>query len=1425
VLESFHPAVAAWFRRSFDAPTPAQQQAWPAIRSAQDVLIAAPTGSGKTFAAFLTAIDELVREGLHKGLADETQIVYVSPLKALSNDIQRNLEVPLAGIREELAALDLPDVEIRTLVRTGDTTQQARASMRRRPPHIIVTTPESLYILLGSESGRKTLATTRTVIVDEIHALAGTKRGAHLAVSLERLRCLAGGNLTRIGLSATQKPITEIARFLVGVQGASDDAGCTIVDMGHARARDLALEVPRSPLEAVMSGEVWTEVYDRLAELILEHRTTLVFVNTRRLAERVARHLSERLGDAHVTAHHGSLAKERRLNAEQRLKRGELKALVATASLELGIDIGDVDLVCQLSSPRSINAFLQRVGRAGHAVGGTSKGRLFPLSRDDLIECAALLDAVRRGELDRLQVPADALDVLAQQITAEVSAQEWDEEGLYQLVRRAYPYRKLARKAFDDVLVMLAEGFSTRRGRHGALIHHDTVNHMLRPRRGARLTALTSGGTIPDTADYQVMLEPESHVVGTVHEDFAVESLQGDVFQLGNTSYRILRVERGTVRVEDARGQPPTIPFWLGEAPGRSDELSFAVSRLRREFEQKLAVGFEAALAFLSDDIGILAPAATQIAAYLASAHAALGCLPTQDTVIFERFFDESGGMQLVIHTPFGSRVNRAWGLALRKRFCRKFNFELQAAATEDNLVLSLTSAHSFDLEDVAHYLHSASVRAILVQALCAAPMFGVRWRWVAGVALALPRFRGGKKVPPQIARMNAEDLLSSIFPDQVACAENLTGELEIPEHPLIEQAVRDCLEEAMDIDGFVRVLNALEAGGIRVVVRDLTEPSPLALEVLTARPYAYLDDAPLEERRTQAVMSRRWLDPQSAADIGRLDPEAVERVRAQAWPDAASADELHDALLWLTFLTLEEVAANAAWPALIQILREANRVQELNVGDGKRVWVAAERQGLFAALNDAATRAAALVEIARGRLEGSGPISAPAIAAALGLDGAEIDRALLALQAEGFAIRGRFSPGAAVDEWCERRLLARIHRYTVNRLRAEIEPVPARDFLRFLCEWQRVAPAARMQGPDAVAAVLGQLEGCELPAGAWETEILPARISEYEPAWLDEHCIAGRFVWTRLAARNADPERGAAPVRATPIALIARRNLKFWSAFTSAPPADQLTANARAVADCLRDEGASFFDDLIECAHLLPTQVEAALAELVALGVVNSDSFGGLRALLVPADRRKSHSGAPRRRRLALFGMADAGRWSLVRRRASLEAEPPADSADADAVEHVVRTLLRRWGVLFWSLLAREADWLPPWRDLLRSCRRLEARGEIRGGRFVAGFSGEQYATPEAVGLLRDMRRKTPDAQWVSLSAADPLNLVGILTPGARLAALTGNRLLYRDGLPVAVLAAGEVKFLQELNAKDAWEAQNVLLRRHVPAALADLA
>jgi ATP-dependent Lhr-like helicase len=1436
----FHPAVARWFARRFVSPTPAQAQAWPAIEAGRHTLIAAPTGSGKTLAAFLAAIDSLIRQGLEGRLTDATQVVYVSPLKALSNDIQRNLDAPLAGIRGVLRECGLPDVEIRTWVRTGDTPPSERERMRRRPPHILVTTPESLYILLGSMSGRTMLASTGTVIVDEIHAIAANKRGAHLALSLERLAALCDGPLVRIGLSATQNPINTIAHLLIGAtpQGRPAEE-VTIVDIGHQRRRELVLEVPDAPLEAVMSAEVWEQVYDRLVQLIEAHRTTLVFVNTRRMAERVAHQLSERLGEQAVTAHHGSLAKERRLAAEQRLKHGELKALVATASLELGIDIGEVDLVCQLGSPRSIAGFLQRVGRSGHAVGGTPRGRLFPLSRDDLVECAALLDGVRRGELDLLSVPNQPLDVLAQQIVAEVATQDWPEAALYDRLRRAWPYRALAREDFDAVVRMLAEGFTTARGRRGALIHYDGINHILRGRRGARLTALTSGGTIPDTADYQVLLEPENQTIGSVNEDFAVESLAGDVFQLGNCSYRIRRVERGVVRVEDAHGQPPNIPFWLGEAPSRSDELSLAVSRLRADIAACLGGDASgcSAQGWLSRTIGLGEAAGEQLVAYLRSAFAALECLPTQATVVLERFFDEAGGMQLVIHSPFGSRINRAWGLALRKRFCRRFNFELQAAATEDNIVLSLTTAHSFELAEVAHYLRADSVRSLLVQALLDAPMFTTRWRWVAGVALALPRFRGGRKLAPQLARMEAEDLLANVFPDQVACAENLPGEREIPDHPLTNQTIDDCLHEAMDIEGLERLLERIESGDVRIVARDLTQPSPLALEVLSARPYAYLDDAPLEERRTQAVIGRRWHAPESAGELGRLDPAAIARVRSEAWPDPVNAEELHDALLWLGCLTDAEVGSVPPWRGWLTALAVENRVSCLQT-PGVTLWVAAERARQFRASwpdarwtpelalepdQRASSREEALVEILRGRLEGLGPVAVDALAEPLGLERGAVGAALLALEFEGVAVRGRFTAESDHEEWCDRRLLARIHHYTVRRLRAEIEPVAACEFLRFLFAWQRVTEETRLEGPEAIPAAVGLLEGFEAPAGAWETEILPARIHGYDPLWLDDMCLAGRVAWARLASGNGNGrDRVATPVRTTPVTLLARRHAAFWAGDTISAAGPQPSADAEALLASLRADGASFFDELVEASGLLRPQAEAALGELVSLGMVRSDSFAGLRALLVPSDRRRPLGGGGRRRRNVSFGMEDAGRWALVRRVANERNEP---EAKAGAIEHVARVLLHRYGVVFWRLLMREAERLPSWRDLLGVYRRLEARGEIRGGRFVAGFSGEQYALPDAVGMLREMRRRPQSGELVSLSGADPLNLVGILTPGTRLAALTGNRLLFRDGLPLAWLGGGEVHFLAPLDPASQWQARKKLLRSAAPTLLADLA
>ena len=1510
-LDDFHPAVAAWFRRAFATPTAAQAAAWPSIRAGNHTLVAAPTGSGKTLTAFLAAIDALVREGVANGgaLPDATSVVYVSPLKALSNDIHINLEAPLEGIRAELEILGLPDVAIRTAVRTGDTPQTERTLLRKQPPHILVTTPESLYVLLGSASGRSMLAGTRTVIVDEIHAIAGSKRGSHLALSLERLESLCQRKLLRIGLSATQKPIEEVARFLVGAQPALLPSGegarradegpgspglaaspepslqslsqkerglrndCTIIDVGHTRARDLAIEVPPVPLEAVMSNDCWELVYDRLAALVQSHRTTLIFVNTRRMAERAARHLSERLGKETVAAHHGSLAKEQRLDAEQRLKRGELSVLVATASLELGIDIGEVDLVCQLGSPRSIAAFLQRAGRSGHSIEGTPKARLFPATRDDLIECTALLDCVRRGELDALVMPPQPLDVLAQQIVAEVACEEWNEDALYALVTRAYPYRDLTRVDFDAVVRMLAEGFTTRLGARAAYIHRDAVHRQLRARRSARLTALTSGGTIPDTADYKVVLEPQAIIVGTVNEDFAVESMAGDIFQLGNTSYRIQRVERDRLRVEDAHGAPPSIPFWLGEAPGRSKELSFGVSRLRDEIAASLdAGGIPAAQAWLHDQLGLGEAATQQLVDYLARAKAALGVLPTQHTLVLERFFDESGGTQLVIHTPWGSRINRAWGLALRKRFCRQFNFELQAAATEDAIVLSLSTSHSFPLEEVARYLHSNTAEHVLVQALLDAPLFPARWRWNAVTALALPRFAGGKKVPPPLQRMKSEDLLAAVFPDQVACIENIVGEREVPDHPLVNQTMHDCLREAMDVDGLLQILHGLEDGKISVVARDLTTPSPLAAEVLNAAPYAFLDDAPLEERRTQAVQNRRWNEGSSADDLGQLDPAAIAAVRDEAWPQVRDADEMHEALTLLGFVTADEVLANHGWDERLAALANAQRGTCFSpTRRGGPVWTSAENLPLWQAIHsDAAmqpaiaapaeyaaqawTRDDALLELVRRRLGGLGPVTVGALAQSLMVEAGDIELALTRLQSEGYVMQGHFTADTVDIEWCERHLLARIHRYTIGRLRREIEPVSRRQLMRFLFDWQHVSATTRQSGPDALSATLAQLEGFEAAAGAWESEILPMRIEDYSIDWLDELCRAGRISWSRLRAGGGG---GGGPVRSTPIVLLPRRALAVWTSIANGSNQQEilLSSRAQAVADALQESGALFFDELLDATRLLRTELEDALGELVAAGRVSADSFAGLRALLLPAAKRDG--GRHRRlRRHLLNDISDAGRWSLARnsvlfpsgekmperadegrvlagkqneagpegatrRIVPLPQPPPRreEGADADAIEHIARTLLRRYGVVFWKMLEREAPWLPSWRELLRVYHRLEARGEIRGGRFVEGLVGEQFALPEAIAPLRAIRQRADNGELVCLSGSDPLNLVGTVLVGEKVPAVSGSRVLYRDGAPVAALSAGKLIPLIELSGAETQIAKHALLR-HAPAA-----
>ena len=1382
--------VSGWFESRFGSPTEPQAAGWPEIQAGRDVLVSAPTGSGKTFAAFLSGIDSLFREGLQGDLPDETRILYVSPLKALSNDIEKNLREPIAALREAAAATGLRPPSIRAGVRTGDTPSSRRQAMMKRPPHVLVTTPESLYLLLTSEKGRRSLTSVRKVIVDEIHAVARDKRGSHLSLSLERLEALCTRRPQRIGLSATVSPVEEVARFLVGAgrvrRGAAD---CAIVEVGRGRALDLGVEIPRDELSSVASKEQWAETYDRIAELARENRTTLVFVNTRRLAERAAHALGERLGDAAVAAHHGSLSRTRRLDAEDRLKSGSLRAVVATASLELGIDIGTVDLVAQLGSPGALHVALQRAGRSGHWRGATPKARFFPMSRDELVECAALVRGLRAGHLETVAPPRHPLDVLSQQIVAEAACRPLGEDDLFALVRRAWPYRDLPRKEFDAVVSMLSEGIATRRGRAGALLHRDGVNHVVRGRRGARIAALTGGGAIPDNAQYQVVAEPEGVVVGMLDEDYAVESMAGDVFLLGNTAWRIRRIESGVVRVEDAGGAAPGVPFWNGEAPGRSAALSAEVSRLRADLEPLLSRR-EEAIGWLSDAGALPEAGARQAVDYLAAGRDTLSVLPTQETLVAERFFDEAGGMQLVLHAPFGARQNRALGLALRKRFCRSFDFELQAAANDDGVLLSLGPQHSFPLESIFEMLSSERIDEVLTQAALQSPMFPIRWRWDATRALALPRMRGGRKVPPPIARMRSDDLLAAVFPLAVACQDNAdlhAGPVEPPDHPLVAEALRDCLGEAMDAEGLKRLLRRIEAGEVRLVARDLAEPSPLAHEILGAKPWAFLNDAPLEERRARAVVLRRALPAAEAAGLGALDPDALRDVVEQARPEVRDGEELHDLLLDVGFLPAAE---GAPWLEFFEDLRRAGRSGRATLA-GQEAWVAAERSGAWRALSaepgiDASPLDPPLPGVAtedvpaspdeaaaralRGWMARLGPVTVPSLSTRLGLPEPLAAAALHRLESEGLVLRGSFLPGGVPGaDWCDRGLLARIHRATLGRLRREIEPVSGADLVRFLLRWQHAAPGSRLHGARGVAEVVGQLQGFHAAAGAWEREIFPARVAGYEPGQLDALCLSGEVAWGRLAVAadpGEGPRRRAAPTRHAPVTLALRSDLPWLlRAASGEPPA--LGASARALVELLGRCGACFLPDLAAMTGRLPGEVDGALWELVSAGLVTCDGFAGLRSLLDPPPRHR-----PRR------PGQGGGRWALLR------PPSPADAPAASPLEPIARQFLARWGVVFRDLMARE-PLSPPWRELLPVYRALEARGEIRGGRFVAGLSGEQFALPAAVEAMRAVRRAPKEAERVELSGTDPLNLVGLLLPGAKVPATLGARLAYVDGVP----------------------------------------
>jgi ATP-dependent Lhr-like helicase len=1448
-----HPIVAEWFVQKFGTPTEPQEQGWPHILAGRTTLISAPTGSGKTLAAFLACIDRLVRKALAGDLADRTEVLYVSPLKALGNDIQKNLEVPLGEILALANERGLMMPEIRTAVRTGDTLQPERRAMLKRPPHILVTTPESLYILLTAERSRAILRDVETVIVDEIHAVADDKRGAHLTLSLERLDALTYKRPVRIGLSATQKPIEDVAHFLTGSFGGGQtsaaeaanlsgvltarvnscpsrsvpdtEALCmsdpVIVDIGHKRKLDLGIEVPPMPLGPIASNEMWDSIYDRLVQLVEQHRSTLVFVNTRRMAERLSHQLGERMGEENVAAHHGSLSRKLRFAAEKKLKDGQIKVLVATASLELGIDVGTVDLVVQINSPRAIAVALQRVGRSGHWRGAVPKGRFFATTRDDLIEIAALARAIKHGDLDRLMIPESPVDVLAQQIVAACSAEEWAEDDMFALARRAYPYRNLTRETFESILEMLSEGIAARRGRYGAYLHRDRVNGKLRARRGSRLAAITSGGAIPDNSLYTVVAEPDGVMVGTVDEDFAVESNRGDIMLLGNTSWMIRRVETnaGRMLVQDAHGAPPTVPFWRGEAPARTQELSAHVGDLRERISEMLPhtspVGFSAtqpevaaAVSWLKEECGLDDSGAEQAIEYILQGRAVLGAVPTQTTVIAERFFDEAGGMQLVIHAPFGGRINKAWGLSLRKRFCVGFNFELQAAATDNGLNIALAEQHSFPLGDVFHFLQAETVQPILEQAALDSPIFATRWRWDANRALALLRFQGGKKVPPQIQRMRSDDLLASVFPDAAACFENIQGERKIPDHPLVGEVMKDVLTEAMDVEGLKSVLRGMASGNIRVVAVDTPVPSQFSHEILNANPYAYLDDAPLEERRARAVEMRRMLPASVLEEVGKLDPGAIAQVREEAWPDVRDADELHDVLHTLVALPENVGLASANnWKYHFEVLEREGRAA-VALHNGRRYWAAAERARSFTLLfpgtelaqtlpdieTAQVSRDEALLALVTGWMSHLGPATASQLGESLGLAASEIEQALLRMEASGTILRGKFTDTQTSEmEWCERRLLARIHRLTVGKLRKQIEPVNAAQFMRWLLRWQHAAPGSQVTGERGTLEVLQQLQGFEIPANAWERQVLARRVADYDPKWLDQLCLTGAVGWGRLSphpatldsSKPANSQDGTSPPRqrrviptsVAPITFFVREEAD-WMSTQQNPHFSQnqgevghsgLSHGSQLVLDFLRQRGASFFADIVRGTGKLKAEIETALWELVAAGLVTADGFDNLRSLIDPKRRAGQGSGRSTRPRHS------TGRWALLH--ADVVVERPR------AVEAACWMLLRRYGIVIRDLLARESN-LPSWRELLMAFRRLEDRGEIRGGRFVDGFLGEQFALPVAVESVRALRSLPLSGDTITVSAADPLNLVGILVPGERVPAISGKTVAYRDGI-----------------------------------------
>ena len=1455
MLDGFHPAVQRWFAGRFGTPSRVQELGWPVIGEAQkgaghDVLLCAPTGSGKTLAAFMWAINRLVVEAEHGALPDQISVLYVSPLKALANDIRINLEDPLAGVRSVADQSGLDLATIRAGLRTGDTPAGERAAMLRRPPHILVTTPESLFILLTSPRFRQKLRAVRYVIVDELHAIAGNKRGAHLMLTLERLEHLVRrGDLprpARIGLSATLNPIETLAAFLAGAEVA-DDGTRNVRPIRIVRADDdprqldLRVIAPGPELGSLATHQHWEAMYDALAALIREHRTTLVFTLSRRWAERIALALQKRVGPDAVMAHHGSLARIERLQAEQRLKRGELKAIVATSSLELGIDVGAVDLVCQVDSPKSIAAAVQRIGRSGHHLGGTPKGRFFALTIDDLLECAAAVRAARHGHLDEVEIPAGCLDVAAQQIIALATDQEEiSETELLNMLRSVQNFAGLEPPALQQLILEMSAQLPERIQGANPKIFYDQVNRRVRARRGARLAAITSGGTIPESGNLDVVIASESRKIGDVEEDFAQESSRGDIFSLGSMPWRVLGISKNRFLVEPAPGMAPSLPFWQTEAAGRSPALSTELCDLRREIAAFIANSGDddGASSWLESECALEPEAAKQAVAYIRRGLAALNALPDENTLVVERFFDGLGGTQIVIHSPWGIRLNRGFGLALRKRLCQSFDFEIQASAIDDAILLALNSRHSFPLEHILEMVNSQNVREVLEQALLDAPMFEVRFRHVATRALSIMRSGRGSKVPAWIQRLRSQELITALFPQRNACLDNRPPAVILPDHFIVNETMRECLEETADISRLEALLRGLNDGSIRPVMVDSIAPSVFAHRVLLAWDYSFLDDGERANRRSRTVTMNRAM----AEDVFRsenlaelLSAEAVEQVTQEIRGRATSTqarncDELYELIRTHGWISCDEIKERTAadGAAMLAALESDGRVCRVRLGhhDSPEVAIATEDLALFSTVypdslpppgwdegaevdrftssDERSGHSSGVQEIVRRALVTSGPTLAVDLAQRLRLPADDILPALMALEAGGSIFRGHFTTvrsgnggsseaQAAGVQWCDRHVLERIHRQTLNLLRSAVEPCNDAEFVAFRLKWNRIGDAHQGAGVDGVRRTLEQMSGLAFAPDLWERVILPARVADYRAEHLDLLCMSGEFAWVAAPFHDESDVNREFPAT---VAFLPRRARCYW-------PPSEMPADSRAqmVAEVLSHFGAQHLDQIAERANLSERDTLTALWRLAAAGMVSNDSFAPLRLLAVEPDAARLISNRPSQREpsrrdaalRARLQSSLSGRWSIVAQlKPGATPAKVAETHDAhgpDIAREIALILLRRHGILAREMMALEQFEIS-WQQILFALRRLEYAGIIRRGWFVRALSGEQYAMPEALEMLRSDRQTKETGQPTVISAVDPANPFGVLLPGCGVAREPGNLLVVQHGRVIVSLA-----------------------------------